>query len=568
MERGIKEEYKYMLENLHVKDLALIEEADIDFGRGFNVLTGETGAGKSIILGSINLALGAKASSDVIRTGKESSLIELSFSLNDDQIAKVREAGIEVSEDGELLLQRKIMPGKSVCRVNGETVSVGQLKELSGTLLNMYGQHEHQTLLKASTYSKMLDEYAGEDVFSYLLMLKEELTKYKDLKSKLDNQETDDSIRSRELELLEFEVNEIESASLKEGEDEELEKRYRFLSNVRKIMENVSKAHSMTGEDNDVNAELLIGSASSLINQISSFDEEAMELSEQIASIEDLLRDFNRALSNYEGRLNFDEGEYREVEDRLNVINKLKDKYGGSIEKIYLCLEEKSKKIEELQNFEEFLRKLEKDIDDSRKKLLLICENISKLRTKASKVLVEKLIKALGDLNFLDVKMEIKIIPDEENITANGYDNVEFLISLNPGEDLRPMQNIASGGELSRIMLAFKSVFADSKDLSTLIFDEIDAGISGVTAYKVSEKMRELSSDHQIICITHLPQIAAMADSHFLIKKGVMDGRTVTNISSLDEDGSVSELARMLGSDELSESALANARELRLKAKR
>lgn len=557
-----------MLDNLHVKDLALIEEADIDFKSGFNVLTGETGAGKSIILGSINLALGAKASSDVIRTGKESSLIELSFSLDDDQIKKIADTGINVSEDGSLLLQRKIMPGKSVCRVNGETVSLGQIKELSGILLNIYGQHEHQTLLKASTYSKMLDEYAGEDVFSLLEELKQELSKYKDLILKKDEQETDDTLRQRELELLEFEVNEINVASLKEGEDEELEKRYRFLSNIRKIMENVSKAHSMTGEDNDVNAELLIGGAASLINQISSFDEEAMELANQIASIEDLLRDFNRSLSNYEGRLNFDEAEYREVEDRLNLINKLKDKYGDSVEKIYLCLEEKSKKIEELQNYEEFLKKLNKDIDDTHKKMLSICGKISECRKKASKVLESKLISALGDLNFLDVKLEIRITPDEDNITSSGYDVVEFLISLNPGEELRPMQSIASGGELSRIMLAFKSVFADSLDLSTLIFDEIDTGISGVTAYKVSEKIKELSADHQIIAITHLPQIASMADEHYLISKGIKEGRTVTSISALDEEGSVRELARMLGSDEPGESALANARELKNKAKK
>lgn len=556
-----------MLENLHVKNLALIEEAEISFKEGFNVLTGETGAGKSIVLGSVNLALGAKANTDVIRTGKDSALVELSFSLNDEQIKALKNMDIDVDADEGLLLQRKIMPGKSICRVNGETVSVSQLKELSGILINMYGQHEHQTLLKASTYAKMLDEYAGDGMKEYLAELGVLWDKYKSLTAQKESEDTDTSVRNRELELLQFEVAEIDAANLSEGEDEELEKRYRFLTNARKIMEGVQKCAAATGGESDEGASAAISYAVGSLKTIASYDEEAQELLGQLSEIENLLNDFNRALGNYESKLNFDEEEYVNVENRLNEINRLKGKYGDSISKILSSREQKQQQIDKYINFEEYLCKLNADLDAAHKELLAKCAAISSLRRSAAKPLEKSLIEALRALNFLDVRLSINIVCNEDNISSTGYDEIEFLISLNPGEDLKPMQNIASGGELSRIMLAFKSVFADAKDVSTLIFDEIDAGISGVTAYKVAEKIGELSQKHQILCVTHLPQIAAMADAHYKIEKSIEDGRTVTRIYPLNEEGAVGELARMLGTDEISDSALANARELRKKAK-
>lgn len=557
-----------MLENLHVKDLALIEEAEVSFRDGFNVLTGETGAGKSIVLGSINLALGAKASSDVIRTGKDAALIELNFKVGPNEIAKIRNMDLTVEDDGEVLLQRKIMPGKTVCRMNGETIGVSQLKELSGVLLNMYGQHEHQTLLKQSTYERMLDQYAGDEVAGYLVNIKSDLAVYRELVARRENEDTDEATRNRQIELLEFEINEIEEASLKEGEDEELEKRYRFLLNARKIMEAVSEAHAVTGYDSDEACGNLIGRGVSRLRSIEAYDEEAAELTSQLSEIEDLLNDFNRALTGYEKKLEFDESEFNEVETRLNLINKMKDKYGrGDLSKVFEALESKSAELCKLKDFETYLADLDHDIQKLHAGLLAKCAAVSTLRKKAAVPLQDKLIEALTSLNFLDVKFEVNITSSEEHITERGFDEVEFLISLNPGEDLRPMQNVASGGELSRIMLAFKSIFADKEDVPTLIFDEIDAGISGVTAYKVAEKMSELSRDHQLICITHLPQIASCADEHFLIEKSVREGRTVTSITSLDEEESVRELARMLGSDVISESAIENARDLKRKAK-
>ncbi len=559
-----------MLESLHVKNLALIEEIEINFHEGFNVLTGETGAGKSIVLGSVNLALGAKASPDVIRTGAEGALVELVFDLNDEQVKELKKLDIETGEDNELLLQRKIMPTKSVCRINGETVSMGLLKECSSILLDMYGQHEHQSLLKASTYSKMLDEYAGSDVFSLQAHLKKDLAEYKELVAKKDEAGSDESVRKRELELLSFEVAEIEEAALKTGEDEELEKRYKFLNNAKKIMESVSACQSLTGSEDNENASSLISLAVSRLKAVSQYDEEASALTDELGEIDSLLNDFNHSLRSYIDKLSFDEEDFHHVEERLNLINKLKDKYAdsanGSIESILKSYDDKLKRIDVLTNFEDYLDKLNKDINEVHKKILDECKKISDLRIRAASTLKVKLEDAIRDLNFLDVKLEIKVEPSEDSITSTGFDNVEFLISLNPGESLRPIRDIASGGELSRIMLAFKSVFASASMVPTLIFDEIDAGISGVTAYKVAEKIGALSRDHQILCITHLPQIAAMATSHYLIEKAVNDGRTVTDIHLLTEEGSVNELARMLGSDVITEASLENAKDLKKKA--
>lgn len=564
-----------MLDNLHVLNLALIDEADINLKDGFNVLTGETGAGKSIVLGSINLALGAKANSDVIRAGKDYALVELSFSLSDDEIAKIHNMGLSVEDDGSLVLSRKIMPGKSVCRINGETISAHELKELSGILLDVYGQHEHQSLLKSSTYEKMLDEYAGLEVEKLQSKLSLIRRDYREAVSELESADTDASSLARQAELLSFEINEIESAALKEGEDEELEKRYKFLSNALKIEEAVKEAHSYTGYENNASAGSLIGIGVSRLRSVASYDDGASSLTDQLSEIEALLNDFNRSISSYEDSLSFDEEEYSTVEDRLNLINNLKSKYGsvdgaaasvnGSIASVLAACEAKTAELDKLNNHEEYIASLRKRIDSLKSDMLEVCGKIHKLRMDAAEPLCNKLVEAMVNLNFLDVQLKINIEPEEDilSIKDSGYDKVEFLICLNPGEELRPMQNVASGGELSRIMLAIKTVFANKDDVPTLVFDEIDTGISGRTAYKVAEAMEVLSRSHQLIAITHLPQIASRADNHLLIEKKVADGRTVTTIDTLDYESSVKELARMLGGDEITEAALNNAREMK-----
>lgn len=557
-----------MLENLHVKNLALIEEQEIPFSKGMNILTGETGAGKSIVIGSINLALGAKADKDYIRAGADYALVELVFSLNEQQCDQLREMELPVEEDHLLLLQRKIMPGKSICRANGESISASQLKKLSGCLLDMYGQHEHQSLLKPTAYKKMLDDYVGEEAELLKQKLKAELAEYRKSLEELEAQSSDEESRSRQARLLEFEINEIEAAGLNASEDEQVEKKYHRLVNAKKTKEIIYAVHSLTGYEEEGSAGTAVGYALRELKTLGGEDEEAVSLMEQLADIDSLLNDFNRSMAQFRDSLDFDEEEFAALEERLNVLNHLKNKYGNSVEEILKTQEQKQKELDKLNNFEEYMCKLRQRMEEQKKSLSELCRQLSELRCKASQPLANKLKEAMIDLNFLNVDFSISVTPMEEEFHADGYDQVEFLISTNPGEMLRPLWQIASGGELSRIMLAFKTVFADRDETDTLVFDEIDAGISGKTAWKVAEKLGRLSKNHQIICITHLPQIASMEDVHFLIEKNVKGERTTTDIRLLDEEESQGELARLLGSGEMTRAVLENAKEMKENARK
>ena len=556
-----------MLESLHVKNLALIDEQEVTFSEGMNILTGETGAGKSIIIGSMNLALGAKADKDYIRSGTDHALVELVFSLNEQQKEKVREMELTVEEDNLLILQRKIMPGKSICRANGESISAAQLKKLSGYLLDMYGQHEHQSLLKPAAYKKMLDDYVGEEAFTLKKQLKDQLTSYKETLEELADESSDEESRNRQAKLLEFEMNEIEAASLDASSDEQIEKRYRRLVNAKKTKEIVYAVHALTGYEEEGSAGAAVGYALRELKPIGNEDEEAKSLVEQLNDIDSLLNDFNRSMAQYRDSLEFDEEEFLFLEERLNVLNHLKSKYGNSIEEILKAQEQKQKELDKLNHFEEHMNLLKIREKEQKAEILKLCGMLSRLRKKAADPLADQLKKAMIDLNFLDVEFSISVEEREEDFGADGYDKIEFLISTNPGESLRPLWQIASGGELSRIMLAFKTVFADKDETDTLIFDEIDTGISGKTAWKVAEKLGRLAKDHQIICITHLAQIASMEDSHFLIEKNVKDERTTTDIRLLGEEESLNELARLLGSGEMTKAVLENAKEMKENAK-
>ncbi len=557
-----------MLYSLHVKNLALIKEQEIEFTKGLNILTGETGAGKSVIIGSVNLALGGKADASLIRTGEEYALVELVFGIeNDLQKKLLEEMDIPIEEDGTLLLQRKIMQGRSISKVSGENVTVGQLRDISNILINIHGQNDHQELLHKKKHMEILDNYCADKLSGLFAELSEEYRVMKDLEKELSKTDIDETSRIREQELLEFEIGEITDANITPGEDEELESSYRRMVNSRKISEAVNTVSLLTGSsDGTETASDMTGRAVRELSAVAGYDKELEELMGQLSEVDSLLTDFNHSIASYLKDLEFDEEEFKEVEDRLNVINHLKDKYGQSLLLVLKALSEKEERLNALNDLEAYKNKLKKEYEDIRSKALLTCKKISDIRKKGAKALSEKLKAALIDLNFLDVKFETKVEGSEDKLTEKGYDDVEFMISTNPGEDLRPLNQIASGGELSRIMLALKTVVADKDDISTLIFDEIDAGISGKTAWKVSEKLGQLSNDHQIICITHLAQIAAMADTHFLIEKGLSEGRTVTDIHSLSDKDSEKELARLLGDDEISEAALTNARQLRLKA--
>ncbi len=539
-----------MLENLHVKNLALIDEQEVVFSPGMNILTGETGAGKSIILGSINLALGAKADKDYIRTGADHALVELLFSLNERQKQEISKMDLPIEEDGTLLLQRKITSGRSICKVNGETISSSQLKALSGSLIDMYGQHEHQSLLKPAAYKKMLDDYIGGEADELKKHLKDMLSDYRKIREELEEQNSDEAVRSREMKLLEFEIQEIEEAGLDAVKDEQVEKKYQKLLHSRKMKEIVFAVHGLTGYEKEGSAGTGIGYALRELKALGDYDEESLPLIAQLTDIDDLLNDFNRSMAEYRDSLEFDEEEFQYLEDRLNLLNHLKSKYGDSVEKILKQQEEKQQELEKLNNFEVYMEQLFSQEKEKKRKIFSLCRKLSKLRKAAAEPLADKLKRAMIDLNFLDVAFMIEITEDEMEFSSDGYNKVEFMISTNPGE-------------LSRIMLAFKTIFADKDETDTLVFDEIDTGISGKTAWKVSKKLGKLSKNHQIICITHLPQIASMADAHYLIEKEVKEERTVTQIRELGEEESLSELARLLGSGELTQAVLDNAREMR-----
>ncbi|WP_022776905.1 DNA repair protein RecN [Butyrivibrio sp. AE3009] len=557
-----------MLYTLHVKNLALIKEQEIEFGKGLNILTGETGAGKSVVIGSVNLALGGKADGSLIRTGEEYALVELTFGIESDaQRQLLEEMDIPIEEDGSLTIQRKLMPNRSVSKVGGETVTARQLKEISNILINIHGQNDHQELLHKRKHLEILDDYCMDGLKDLFDNLSDEYKKMKDISEKLSETEMDETSRIREQELLEFEVQEISDAAVVIGEDEKLESAYHKMVNSRKISEAAYTAAAMTGSgDSEESASDIIGRAVRELSSVAYYDQELQGLLDQLSDVENLLSDFNRSLSGYIKDLEFDDEEFQTTEDRLNLINHLKDKYGGSLQSVLKALDEKQQRLDTLSDLDEYRSKLSREYEASKEEVLKLCKKISDIRKKGAASLKDKLKEALIDLNFLDVRFEIDVRSDEEKVSSRGYDDVEFMISTNPGEELRPLEKIASGGELSRIMLALKTVVADKDDISTLIFDEIDAGISGKTAWKVSRKLGTLAKDHQIICITHLPQIAAMADTHFMIEKGLDEGRTVTGIYALDEDASTGELARLLGAEKLTETTLENAREMRREA--
>ena len=432
-----------MLISLHVKNLALIEETEVFFGQGLNILTGETGAGKSVVLGSVALALGQKADRDMIRTGADYALIELNFEVTEAARRKLAEMDIPVDDD-QVILQRRVMPARSICRINGETVNVRILKELAGLLIDIHGQHDSQVLLQTKRHLEILDGYAGE----------------------------------------------------------------------------------------------------------------------QLSEVDGLLNDFNRTVSDYLSDIEFEEETFRAVEKRLDDINRLKDKYGRSISEVLLYAKRRQEELDRLNHQDEWLSAKRAELARAQERLTELAGKLTGIRKKAAKAFTADMQAALQDMNFLHVEFEVSLTGKEE-CGPDGMDDAVFLISTNPGEPVKPLASIASGGELSRIMLALKTITAKQETIGTFIFDEIDAGISGKTAWKVSQKLGILAKTHQIICITHLPQIAAMADHHFYIEKNAVGASTETTIEELSEDGSLKELARLSGAAELTPSVLANAKEMK-----
>jgi len=550
-----------MLQNLHVKNLALINEAEVEFEPGLNILSGETGAGKSIIIGSINLALGEKVPKEMVRENAPYGLVELVFVVEDDKLRQALEELDIIPEEDTVILSRKIVNGRSTAKINGETVPVSKMREAASLLIDIHGQHEHQSLLVKKNHLNILDAYAKNELQEKKEKLKESYGRYKKLKTELESADMDGEERNREISFLEYEVKEIEDAALKTGEDEELETEYKRLSNGRKIMEAVNIAYGQTGEELE-SASARLSRGLKELSSVSEYDAKLENLQNQLMEIDNLLNDFNREIAEYISDTQFDEETFAAVELRLDTINRLKAKYGGSIEEILQSCAEKKDRLLKLADYDTYLEKLKKNLKEAQEELDGLCGEVSKIRQKEAALLTEAVKKVLEELNFLDVSfsMEFKRL---SHYTANGYDDGEFMISTNPGEPLKSLEKIASGGELSRIMLAIKTVLADTDSIETLIFDEIDTGISGRTAQMVSEKMNVLGRNHQVICITHLPQIAAMADSHFLIEKNVSNQTTISTIRHLDEEESIHELARMIGGVKITDTVVSSAREMK-----
>lgn len=548
-----------MLLNLQVKNLALIEKAEVSFSEGLNILTGETGAGKSIIIGSVNMALGGKTSRDMIRQGADYAYVELVFSVDDPVKRKrLEELDLDLPEDGTIIISKKIMPTRSLSKINDETVTTGRLKEITSLLIDIHGQHEHQSLLYKSKHLQILDVYAR----SQTQPLKEKISvnyhQYQEVLKALEEMNKDQESRLREADFLRYEIEELENADLKEGEEEGLTSSYRRLSHAQKIMEYLSSAYqAIDGEQ--------IGRALHDVTQAAEYDETVAGIRDQLFDAESILSDVVRDISGYMDQFSFDEEAFVQMEKRLDLIHNLQAKYGSTVREIMEKLEEKRKRLDDLEHFDLIKAQKEKEREKTEEKLEQLCTELSKVRQSAAKILTEKIRRGLEDLNFIDVAFEMEFRRLEQ-YTASGFDEAEFMISTNPGMPVRPLGMVASGGELSRIMLAIKAVLADTDDIPTLIFDEIDTGISGRTAQKVSEKLSYIARNHQVICITHLPQIAAMADTHFEIAKSAAAGSTTTTIHPLCGDEMVKELARLLGGAKITDAVYDNAREMKVLA--
>ena len=549
-----------MLDRLMVKDLALIEKSVVEFGPGLNILTGETGAGKSILLGSIQLALGQKANKDMIRHGSEQALIELSFSLGEEKEAELKELEEDLEiEEGSLIIRRKISEKKSENRVNDLSVTLAKLREISGELLDLHGQHEHHSLLKEGAHLAILDSFMTRRGGRILSEVKEAYENYREKKKKVEAYSLPEEERKRELDFLQFELEELSSANLKPGEEEQLSKDYAVYENRDRLKSLLLRVQEELA-DRDFH-----GPVKNLEEAVD-YDESLKNVLDTAYELEAVGEDCLRAVEHYLDHSEMDEEKFFLLGERLDTIRSLMMKYGGTEEKALEALSKKEERLRFLTDYEKEKALMEEALARSEEELREKAERLSLERQKTAKELEERIQQEMQELGFLDTRFTFRFEKKRE-ISEKGLDEVESYVSLNPGEPLRPLREVGSGGELSRIMLSIKTVLADTDAVPTLIFDEIDTGISGRTAEKVGEKLEKIAKNHQVILITHLPQIAAKADRHFLIEKNVQEGKTKTEIHALNGEASVKELARLLGGEELTEAALQNARSLKAKAK-
>lgn len=546
-----------MLESLSVKNFALIKEAHIDFKNNLNVLTGETGSGKSILIGSINLALGMRASKDYMRDENEDTVVSIAFKVDDETtINMIKEMDVPLDEDGRIIIYRKITKDKNIAKINDEPSTLAKIKELTEKLIDIYGQHDGESLRKNAKHIGFLDDFIGEKSSKLKNRVSDLYTELKEKKVKLDSFNLDESMRLREIDILKYEVDELEKANLKVGEEEELADKFKIISNSKTIIESLTNAFNALSEVN-------MAAALKEIKYALKYDESINDIYSSLLDCDSIISDSIKELDKKIDMYDIDEKEYADMENRLDTIRSVLAKYNNSVKKAMEAFEYKKKRLVELDDYENEKEKAKQDLEQTEKKLIEVATELSDLRKEYSKHFIERIIDELKDLGFLDVKFDIDIARSKE-ITRDGFDDVTFMISLNTGEKMSALSDVASGGELSRIMLSIKTILSESFGTDTLIFDEVDAGISGITASKVAVKLNRIAKNHQVILITHLPQIAAMADNHFVIEKKVDDNRTITSITQLDESGMIDEIGRLISSSgELTKNVLANAKELK-----
>ena len=534
-----------MINTLHIKNFGIIDEICIDLNKGFNVLTGETGAGKTLIIGALEILAGGRFSKEMIRKDEEYSFVEMSISNN--------------LQEEDIILSREInVNGKNLCKINGRMVSVKELKAFMETVIDIHGQHDNQSLLNSSLHIELLDKFADSKLRKIKELYIQKYGEYKKLKEEILKNYGDDKEKQRKLDLLKYQLNEIEEAKLKNGEEEELEDKKKKILNSEKLSKNLEIAEN---EISNISQDSILTAVKAL-EKIEDINKNYKIVAQKLKSIYYDVEDLGREISGYSEDIYFDEQEIENVENRLNLIFSMKRKYGNNIEEILKYKEEVKQEIYEIENLEEYTNKLKKDLEVLEAEMKELCKKMNAIRIEYSKVLEEQIQKDLIDLEMKNTKFKVQTDYDiNNNFNENGQEKIEFLIMTNVGEDFKPLAKIASGGEMSRIMLAIKKVLADVDEVETLVFDEIDTGISGIAANKVGEKMKQISKNHQIICVTHLATIAAKGDSNYFISKEVKGEKTRTNISLLKDESLLKEIAR-IASGEVTAVSMQYAREL------
>lgn len=558
-----------MLEYLHIRNVALIDEQSINFSEGLNIITGETGAGKSMVIDSINFVLGEKVSKDFIRNGEKSALVEVLFFLKEQKVFEnIKSLGIEIDDSNSLLISRELNKnGRTVSKINGRITTMGAIKEISSILIDIHGQHQHQSLLNPAKHIVLLDQFCN-DLQDLKDKLHKEYKQYKDIQNSISQLSGDERERQQKIDILQYQVNEIETTKLKIDEEENLLQQKKLLAGAEKLMAGIEEANILLtgGDTENMGAVDQVNRVAILFKELSNIDSGLIELSKLSENIYVQLQEAVIDIRYYNKNIEHNPQIIYEIETRLDIIYNLKKKYGSNIQEILIYHEKIKKQLDFILNSEEELQKLAKKLEIQKNEISKLCEKISKIRRIKASDIQKQIEATLTELEMKSAKFEIQIEQKTE-FTDNGWDRVEFLISTNIGEPLKALSKIASGGEMSRVMLALKTVLADVDNIESLIFDEIDTGVSGRTAQKVAEKMSYISKNHQVICITHLAQIAAMADNHYLIEKTEKDNKTLTKVYDLTSEQSISELARLIGGVSITKTTLTAAQEMKELAK-